>query len=218
MPIRIKICGITRFEDAKVAASLGVDALGFIFCRKSPRYIKPEEAAGIISQLPPFISRVGVFVDEELEKVAAVTQITGIDTIQLHGTESPRYCRKLALPIIKAFSIEPTSNLSLLDQYQVTGFLLDTWASGRHGGTGRTFDWSIAADACMKYDYVILAGGLNPSNLEDALATVHPYGVDLNSGVEIKPGIKNPHKMRDAVQVIRAWERGTKRYGSFDQK
>jgi phosphoribosylanthranilate isomerase len=211
MPIRIKICGITRLEDAKIAASLGVDALGFIFYQKSPRVIKPEDAAAIIRELPPFVSRVGVFVDEEIERVVAIARATGIDTVQLHGSESPRYCGKVPLPVIKAFSIEPSSDLALLEQYHVSGFLLDTWHSGRRGGTGKTFDWSIASAACAKFDHVILAGGLNPSNMVEALTTVHPYGVDINSGVEIKPGIKNPHKMREAVQIVRAWERGEKR-------
>jgi len=210
MSVRIKICGITRYEDAKVAESLGVDALGFIFYHKSPRYIAPEEAALIIRQLPPFVSRVGVFVDEEIDRVMAVARATGIDTIQLHGSESPRYCSKLPLPVIKAFSIEPSTDLSLLEQYHVAALLLDTWSPGRRGGTGRKFDWSIARTACIKYDRVILAGGLNPTNLEEALESVQPYGIDISSGVEIKPGIKNPRKMRDAVQVVRAWERGEK--------
>ena len=211
MPIRIKICGITRYEDAKIAASLGVDALGFIFYPKSPRYVNPDDAASIIKALPPFVSRVGVFVDEELDNVFAIAGATGIDTIQLHGSESPRYCGKLPLPVIKAFSIEPSTDISLLEQYEVSGFLLDTWHSGRRGGTGKTFDWSIASAACSKFHHVILAGGLNSSNIVEALSTVHPYGLDINSGVEIKPGIKNPHKMRDAVQTIRAWDRGEKR-------
>jgi phosphoribosylanthranilate isomerase len=210
MTIRIKICGITRYEDAKVAAGLGVDALGFIFHPKSPRYIAPEAAALIIKQLPPFVSRVGVFVDEEIEKVVSIARATGIDTIQLHGTESPRYCLKLPLPVIKAFSIDPTSDLSLLGQYDVAGFILDTWSADRRGGTGKTFDWSIARAATAKYQRVILAGGLNPQNIEEAVSTVLPYGVDINSGVEIKPGIKNPRKIRDAVQIVRAWDRGGK--------
>ena len=217
MQVRIKICGITRYEDAKAAAGLGVDALGFIFYKKSPRYIAPEEAALIIRQLPPFVSRVGVFVDEDLEKVIAIARLTAIDTIQLHGTESPRFCSSLPLPVVKAFSIEPDSDLSLLEQYHTAGLLLDTWHSGRRGGTGRTFDWSIARAACTKFGRVILAGGLNPSNLEEALTTVLPYGIDLNSGVEIRPGIKNPRKVRDAVQVVRAWERGEKRRDPFSE-
>ena len=212
MTIRIKICGITRYEDAKVAAGLGVDALGFIFFPKSPRYISPEAAAVIIKQLPPFVSRVGVFVDEEIDKVITIARTTGIDTIQLHGTESPRYCLRLPLPVIKAFSIDTGTDLTLLEQYDVAGFLLDTWAAGRRGGTGKTFDWSVARAATAKYQRVILAGGINPQNIEEAVSTVLPYGIDINSGVEIKPGIKNPRKIRDAVQIVRAWERGGKEY------
>jgi len=215
MSVRIKICGITRYEDAKVAESLGVDALGFVFYQKSPRYIRPEEAALIIRQLPPFVSCVGVFVDEEIDRVTAVARATGIDTVQLHGNESPHYCCKIPLPVIKAFSIEPATDLSLLEQYHVAALLLDTWSFGRCGGTGKKFDWSIARSACIKYDRVILAGGLNPTNLEEALETVQPYGIDIASGVEIKPGIKNPRKMRDAVQVVRAWERGEKGSETF---
>jgi phosphoribosylanthranilate isomerase len=157
-----------------------------------------------------------VFVDEDPEKVVAIARAAGIDTVQLHGTESPRYCGKMPLPVIKAFSIEPTSDLSLLEHYHVSGFLLDTWASGRRGGTGRTFDWTIAKSACVKYDRIILAGGLNPTNLEEALETVHPYGLDISSGVEIKPGIKNPRKMHDAVRIVRAWERGEKKHETFN--
>lgn len=215
MSVRIKICGITRYEDAKTAEGLGVDAIGFVFYKKSPRYIAPEDAAAIIRQLPPFVSRVGVFVDEEIDRVVAIARATGVDTVQLHGTESPRYCSKVPFPVIKAFSVEPNTDISLLGQYQVSGFLLDTWASGLRGGTGRTFDWSIARAACIKYDRVILAGGLNPTNIEEALETVQPYGIDISSGVEIKPGIKNPRKMRDAVQVVRAWERGEKGSETF---
>jgi phosphoribosylanthranilate isomerase len=215
MSVRIKICGITRYEDAKTAEGLGVDALGFVFYKRSPRYIPPEEAAEIIRQLPPFGSRVGVFVDEEIDRVVAIARATNIDTIQLHGTESPRYCGKMPLPVIKAFSIEPSTDISLLGQYRVAGFLLDTWAAGMRGGTGRTFDWSIARSACIKYDRVILAGGLNPTNIEEALEAVQPYGIDISSGVEIKPGIKNPRKMRDAVQVVRTWERGEKGSETF---
>jgi phosphoribosylanthranilate isomerase len=215
MPVRIKICGITRYGDAKAAEGLGVDALGFVFYPKSPRYIAPQDAAAIIKQLPPFVSRVGIFVDEEIDEVVTVARATGIDTVQLHGTESPRYCSKIPLPVIKAFSIEPSSDISLLGRYDVAAFLLDTWSSRLRGGTGKTFDWSIARSACLRYDRVILAGGLNPTNLEEALETVQPYGIDISSGVEIKPGIKNPRKMRDAVQIVRAWERGEKGTETF---
>jgi phosphoribosylanthranilate isomerase len=210
MPTRIKICGITRCEDAKAAASIGVDAVGFIFYAKSPRYIAPEDAAAIIAQLPPFISRVGVFVDETPERVIAIARAAGIDTVQLHGAESPDFCAMMPLPVIKGFSIGSAADLAKLDGYRTSGILLDTWSSTHRGGTGKTFDWSLAAEACRRSDRIILAGGLNPDNIEEALEIVHPYGVDINSGVEIRPGEKNPHKMRQLVQVVRSWDYGDK--------
>ena len=206
MSVRIKICGITRLEDAKVAANLGVDAIGFIFFRKSPRYIEPEDACRIIRQLPPFISRVGVFVDETIESISSIAQMANIDTIQLHGSQSPEFCSSLPLPVIKAFSIKGDSDIFSLTEYQTAGLLLDTWHEKMHGGTGVPFDWAIARRASDQFKHVILAGGLGPSNLEEALDAVHPFGVDINSGVEIMPGVKNPHKMRDAVRIIKNWK------------
>lgn len=206
MGVRIKICGITRFEDARVAANLGVDALGFIFFKKSPRYIAPEEAAKIIRQLPPFISRVGVFVNEELPSILEIAQIAGIDTLQLHGTESPDFCDQSPLPVLKTFSVKPDMNFSILDTYKTAGFLLDTWNSNMYGGSGKTFDWTIAKNICARFNNVVIAGGLGASNIEEALDMVHPYGIDISSGVEIMPGVKNPHKMRDVVKIVKNWK------------
>lgn len=206
MSVRIKICGITRFEDARIAANLGVDALGFIFYKKSPRYIAPENASLIIRQLPPFVSRVGVFVDEEPHNVIDIVRQAGIDTIQLHGSETPEYCNQMPLPVIKTISIKPDTDLSILEKYKTSGILLDTWHDGMSGGTGKTFDWSIAKKICTRYGNIVLAGGLGPTNLEEALKMVYPYGVDINSGVEIMPGVKNPHKMRDAVRIVKNWK------------
>lgn len=201
--MRIKICGITRYEDARVAASLGIDALGFIFYRQSPRYISPLDAAGIIKKLPPFISKVGVFVDETPQRVLEAAQISGIDTIQLHGDESPEYCAAMTLPVIKAFSVHDDFDPSALSAYKTAGYLLDTWDPERKGGSGRTFDWDRAIKACEVCDTIILSGGLGPSNIREAIETVRPYAVDLNSGVEISPGIKNPYKMREAAEIVR---------------
>jgi phosphoribosylanthranilate isomerase len=206
MPVRIKICGITTWEDARVAAGLGVDALGFIFHRASPRYIAPEAAADIIRRLPPFVSKVGVFVDEEPTAVGEVVERTGIDTLQLHGSESPEYCRRFRIAVIKAFRVAAGGELPRFGEYPVSGFLLDTWDESTAGGTGRTFDWSIAAEACRRQPNIILAGGLGPSNIQEALDAVHPFGVDVNSGVEVKPGIKNPRKMHDVVKIVRSWK------------
>lgn len=203
MSIKIKICGITRFEDAKIAANLGVDALGFIFYKNSPRYIDPSNAAEIIKQLPPFISRVGVFVNESVDEISSIIKISGINTLQLHGSESPEFCKHFSLPVIKSFSIKPDCDLSIIDTYLTSGILLDTWNNSMHGGSGKTFDWKIARNICNKFNNVIIAGGLGPANIEEAINSLNPYGVDINSGVEISPGIKNPHKMRELVHIIK---------------
>lgn len=205
MPVRAKVCGITRYEDARTAVGLGVDALGFIFYPKSPRNIHPQAARDIIMRLPPYVSKVGVFVDEDLERVQEVVTRTGIDTLQLHGDESPEYCQRFAMTVVKSFRVGPGQPLPAFDEYPVNGFLLDTWDAAAQGGTGKTFDWSIARRACLKHDNIILAGGLGPTNLQEALDMVQPYGVDLNSGVEVKPGVKNPHKLREAIGVVKAW-------------
>ncbi|MBD3320321.1 MAG: phosphoribosylanthranilate isomerase [Chitinivibrionales bacterium] len=206
MPVRIKICGITRYEDARIAAGLGADALGFIFYPESPRYIVPAAAKRIIAQLPPFISKTGVFVNETEEFIHAAIRESGIDTIQLHGNESPAFCARMPLPVVKAFSIDSNADIDLLGRYSVAGFLLDTWDKSLRGGTGKTFDWSIAEKACRKYPAVILAGGLGPTNISEALENVLPYGVDVNSGVEIKPGIKNPKKLKETITLAKNWK------------
>jgi phosphoribosylanthranilate isomerase len=197
---------MTRLEDAKIAANLGVDALGFIFYQKSPRFITPDNARNIIFKLPPFISRVGVFVNEEYATIMAIARHCGLDTIQLHGDETPEFCNSIQLPVVKSFSVKPDTDIATLNNYKTAGLLLDTWAGAMHGGSGKTFDWRIAKKACEQHDNVILAGGLGPSNLEEALNAVFPYGVDLNSGVEIMPGVKNPHKISDAIRIIKNWK------------
>lgn len=207
MSTRIKICGITRLEDARVAANLGVDALGFIFYPESPRFIKPEQAKNIITQLPPMVNRVGVFVNESPETVMQIALQCGIDTVQLHGNETPEYCSSIPLPVIKSFSIRPESDLSALRNYKTQGILLDTWSKQLQGGSGMTFDWKIAKKACEMFNNIILAGGLGPANLEDALRMVDPFAVDINSGVEIMPGVKNPHKIRDVVKIVHNWKK-----------
>ena len=206
MPVKIKICGITQYEDAKIAVSLGVDALGFIFYPKSPRCIHPLDAREIIRRLPPFVSKVGVFVDDDASTIMNIVNKTGIDTVQLHGNEPPSICEKLPVALIKAFPVGPGFDLSSFEKYKVNGYLLDTWSESQHGGTGKTFDWSVANSAMQKFRTIILAGGLGPTNIREALDAVHPYAVEFNSGVEIKPGIKNPHKMREAVTLVKNWK------------
>jgi phosphoribosylanthranilate isomerase len=207
--MKIKICGITRYEDARAAVSFGVDALGFIFHPKSPRYISPANAAEITKKLPPYVSKVGVFVDENPRRVLEIAGHAWLDTIQLHGSEPPDYCTSLPLPVVKVFSVNDDFNVSAISAYKsVAGCLLDTWDSERCGGSGRTFDWSAAIRACEICDTVILSGGLGPTNIRDAIDTVRPYAVDVNSGVEVKPGVKNPYKMKEVISIVRGYTKG----------
>ena len=203
MRTRIKICGITRVEDAAAAVRLGADALGFIFVPASPRYIRPAAAAEIVKKLPPFVSKVGVFVNEDPNIAIEASRAAGVDVVQLHGDETPEYCAGFPMPVIKVFSVGADFDPSVMRRYAAAGYLLDTWDPKRRGGSGNTFDWSIAAKACGMYDTVILSGGLNPSNVREAVEAVHPYAVDLNSGVEISPGVKDHDKIKAAVSAVK---------------
>jgi len=203
-PVRVKICGITNLTDALLAAELGAHALGFIFYPKSPRAIRPEAARDIIRGLPPFVLSVGVFVDEEAGVVREMAESVGLDWLQLHGRESPAYCRALGRRVIKGFRIKDTSSLSLLSDYRdaVQAFLLDTYRPGTPGGTGETFDWGLAREA-GKYGPIILAGGLTAENVAAAVRAARPQAVDVASGVEAAPGQKDPEKLRSFFEAIK---------------
>jgi phosphoribosylanthranilate isomerase len=195
--VRVKICGMTNLEDALLAAELGADALGFIFYAKSPRYVAPETARAIIAQLPPFVAAVGVFVDEAAAVVQELAARAGLDWVQLHGQESPDYCRSLGRKVIKAFRIQDEGSLSRLADYRgaAQALLLDTYKKGQVGGTGETFDWHLARQA-KQYGPIILAGGLTSENVAQAIATAQPAAVDAASGTEAAPGKKDPAKLR----------------------
>jgi phosphoribosylanthranilate isomerase len=195
--VKIKICGITNLADALLAAELGADALGFIFYPKSPRKVEPEVARAIIAQLPPFVASVGVFVDEEASMVQDLVAQVGLDWVQLHGQESPEYCRSLGRKVIKGFRIRDERSLLELGPYRpiVQAFLLDTYKKGQVGGTGEVFDWHLALEA-KKIGRIILAGGLTPENVGQAIATARPDAVDAASGTEASPGKKDPAKLR----------------------
>ncbi len=204
---RVKMCGTTRYEDALAAVRFGVDALGFIFYDKSPRYIVPEKAAEIFRSLPPFINHVGVFVDSPLAEVVQTARL-GLSFVQLHGTESPSYCLELreVLPgcgIIKAFRVGNESYSDAFTPYEscVDAYLLDTYVKGTSGGTGLVFDWSIIDRLKLKRP-TILAGGLSPENVALAIAAVHPYAVDINSAIELQPGVKDHHRLQALMQVV----------------
>jgi phosphoribosylanthranilate isomerase len=202
--MRIKICGITNLEDALLAAELGADALGFIFYPKSPRKVAPETARSIIAQLPPFVTAVGVFVDEDAAVVRDLAARVGLDLIQVHGQESPEYCRNLGRRVIKAFRIKDASSLKQLEPYRgaVQAFLLDTYKKGQVGGTGEVFDWHLAREA-KKYGRIILAGGLTAANVAQAIATAQPDAVDAASGTEAAPGKKDPAKLKAFFKAVK---------------
>ena len=193
---RIKICGITNSDDAFAAINYGADALGFVFYSNSPRAIIPDEAKKIISSLPPFVSTVGVFVDKSKREIEKIASYTGVDVIQLHGSEPPEYCN-LGKKVIKAIRVKELSDLEPLNRYKnISAFLLDTYSQDVIGGTGQIFNWEITVEA-KKLGRIILAGGLTPDNIEEAIKLVQPYGVDVASGVEgRKKGTKDHKKLR----------------------
>lgn len=192
--VKVKICGITNLDDALGAVKFGADALGFVFYKKSPRYIKPDEAKKIIQQLPPFITTVGVFADERKDVIGKTMRLTSIDIAQLHGNEPPEACM-LNRMVIKAIRVKDLSDLELLRYYRVSAFLLDTYTPESLGGTGQIFNWDIAVDA-KQFGRIILAGGLTPGNVQKAVKWVRPYAVDVSSGVEAEKGKKDYRKMR----------------------
>ena len=196
--IKVKICGITNKEDALYAAGCGANALGFIFYEKSPRYIEPDDAKTIIAALPPFVTTVGVFVNKDFNDIRDITLLTGVTVVQLHGDESPSYCNLVEGKLIKAIRVKNDSSIEGLKKYDVDTFLLDSFDKNSFGGSGLTFDWKLAEKA-KQYGKIILAGGLTPDNVEEAVKKVVPYGVDVNSGVEQKPGIKNKNKVKEFI-------------------
>lgn len=198
--VRVKVCGITSLEDALVAVEAGAYALGFVFA-SSPRQIDPETASRIISRLPPLVSKVGVFVDAPLARVKEVMAGCPLDLAQLHGEESPEYCQELFPRAVKAFRVRDDGVLSQLPRYQLAAYLLDSYVPGVAGGSGRTFDWEIALQA-RKFGPIILSGGLNPENVRQAIERVRPYGVDVSSGVEARPGKKDPEKLKAFFKAV----------------
>jgi phosphoribosylanthranilate isomerase len=193
-PVRVKICGVTRLEDALAAVSLGADALGFNFWPRSKRYLPPAEARAIVSRLPPLVPAVGVFVDPTRDEVLRAVESSGVGIAQLHGDETPELCASLPLPVLKAIRVADARALAQLASYDVRGFLLDAPGPG-YGGGGVTFDWSLVAEVAREMP-IVLAGGLTPENVGDAVRTVRPWAVDVASGVESAPGVKDHEKLR----------------------
>ncbi len=201
-PVKIKVCGMTQLDDVLTAVDCGADAVGFIFYKKSPRHVNESTVKKIVAHLPPFVNRVGVFVNETAQRINRLVEVCGLDAVQLHGDESPAFCRRIKVPVIKAFRIKNAESLASLSKYRVNGFLLDTFDEEQWGGTGQTFDWKWARGA-KRYGSVILAGGLTPVNVASAVRRVQPYGVDVCSGVEKSPGKKDPRKIRAFFKAVR---------------
>jgi phosphoribosylanthranilate isomerase len=201
MKPRVKICGITNREDALFCAHSGADALGFIFFPESPRFIESVKAKSIIDSLPPFITPVGVFVNERRERIEQIIRETGIRAIQLSGDEKPEDCMHFSVRVIKAFRFKTHDELHQLKKFQISAAMLDGAKDGLYGGTGMKADFSIAIEV-KKHFPLVLSGGLSPNNIIDAIETVTPYAVDLNSGVERLPGIKDHGKIASLFHRI----------------
>jgi phosphoribosylanthranilate isomerase len=202
--IQVKICGITNKEDALCATGCGAAALGFIFYPPSPRYIKPEDARKIISGLPKEVVNVGLFVNEKVDEIKRVMKYCGLDMIQLHGDESPEFCREFpAFQVIKAVELKNDDDLNHAYSYEVAAILVDSRYAGLYGGTGRKANWKLACRTKNKKP-LILSGGLHENNIAEALQTVAPAAVDINSGVEFEPGNKDHAKLARIFEIIRA--------------
>lgn len=203
MSVKVKICGITSVADALAASEAGADALGFMFYPPSPRFVSNTVAREIIRELPPFLARVGVFVDPTEEQVRQAIAETGIDTLQLHGNETPEFCRRFGLKTLKAFRVRDAESLRAAEPFTTEAWLLDSYVAGQLGGTGARFNWELATEAARRH-CVILAGGLTPENAAEAVRVVGPYGLDVSSGVESSPGRKDAAKVRAFIAAAKA--------------
>jgi phosphoribosylanthranilate isomerase len=202
-PLFVKVCGITRLQDANLAADLGASAIGFVFWLGSPRYVSPEDARDIVRRKAPGVKAVGVFVDEPPERVEQISVLAGLDLVQLHGSESPAVVRGLsaARPVIKAVALDNGSTLDLGGFAEDVLILLDAHDPARHGGTGRTIDWDAARRIALSRR-IILAGGLCPENVGEAVSAVQPYGIDVSSGVESAPGVKDAARLKGFFEAL----------------
>lgn len=203
MAVSIKVCGITRAGDAAAAGRLGVDAVGLMFAPGSPRRLDLGRAREVIEAVPPFVSAVGVFMDNEADEIEAVLAAIPLDMLQFHGAETPRDCRRWGRRYLKAVPMAGTEDpAAYMARYpDAAGYLLDAFAGGEPGGRGKRFDWSRVPSGAGRP--LILAGGLDPGNVAEAVRSVRPWGLDVSSGVESEPGIKDPGLMRTFVEEAR---------------
>lgn len=208
MRTRIKICGLTRPEDAAAAVSSGADAVGVVLA-PSKRQVTLDQAAAVLASVPPLVARIGVFVDARADDVWEAVARLGLSAVQFHGDEAPETCAAAPVPVIKALRVGPGLDPAALDAYggTVAAFLLDTYVAGERGGTGETFDWLSVAGALPAWAPVVLAGGLGPANVGAAISALHPYAVDVSSGVEVAPGVKDHRQIEEFVAAVRAADR-----------
>jgi len=206
MPVKVKICGITNLPDGVAAANAGADALGFMFYDKSPRSISVEAAATLIRQLPPFVMKVGVFVNAPEDLVVRAIRDCGLSLLQFHGDETPEYCLQFGLMSMKAIRVRDAASLQALLGYHTDAWLLDAYSPDRPGGTGETFNWDLALEARGWGRPIFLAGGLTPENVAEAVRRARPYAVDVSSGVEAAPGRKDHAKLRAFIQAAKSVE------------
>lgn len=202
MRTRVKICGITRIEDALAAVELGADAIGLVFYAPSPRNVSIEQAISIVESLPPFVSKVGLFVNESPSNIKNILAQVDLDILQFHGDESREVCEQINMPYYKAIRVKEDTNLIQYAQiyHSAKALLLDTYSESTVGGTGMVFDWKLIPENISKP--LILAGGLTPANVGLAIETVHPYAVDVSGGVEQSKGIKDVKKMTAFIQAV----------------
>lgn len=207
--VRVKICGMNRAEDVVLAVRLGVHALGFIFA-PSPRQVSPEAVREIVRGLPPLVQTVGVFVNEDPARIREIVSFCGLDLVQLHGDESPADCEALMPRTVKAFRLKDEASLAAIEPYRgkVRAALFDAYSEEKRGGTGKTLDWDLAARGKELEIPIILAGGLTPGNVRKAVSTVRPFAVDVNSGVEERPGRKSPALMERLMEIVSNLEPG----------
>jgi phosphoribosylanthranilate isomerase len=200
---RVKVCGLTRIEDVQGAVAAGVDAIGFVFVAGTPRCVTVEWAARLRREVPPFVTAVGLFVDAPVETVLSTVESVRLDAVQLHGSEPPELAGACLqrTRVIKAFRVKGSDTIAGLERYRevADAFLLDAFVPGAHGGTGAKFDWDLAVAALSSGRPVILAGGLNPDNVGEAVSRVRPFAVDVSSGVESGPGLKDARRIREFV-------------------
>ena len=199
--MKIKICGITNFEDAQVAVDNGADALGFIFYDKSKRFIDYNKAGEIISSLPFFVMKVGVFVNEHYSRVNILANQIGLNAVQIHGEESSFYCDKITHPVIKAFRVTSEFNYSILENFNKYTTLLDTYSEKEYGGTGTNFNWNNIPNELR--NRIILAGGVGPDNIEQIKSEISPQAIDVSSSIEKAPGIKDRNKLIQLLKMAK---------------